>query len=87
MKQLNLVFAVPVSSVRPNPHMADITARPSAPISQKSSARSRPAGMLQLQYYRVYFVGQDGRIKSIDLSGADDSSAIESAEQLIDGSD
>jgi hypothetical protein len=39
-------------------------------------------------HYRVYLIGQDSRfIKSIDLSCADDSAAIESAKQLIDGYD
>jgi len=41
-----------------------------------------------MQHYRVYFIGQgDHFIKSIDLSCADDSAAIESAKQLIDGHD
>ena len=41
-----------------------------------------------MQHYRVYFIAQDGRfIKSIDLSCADDGAAIETAKQLIDGSD
>jgi hypothetical protein len=41
-----------------------------------------------MQHYRVYIVGVDGRFtKSIDLSCADDSAAIESAKQLIDGHD
>ncbi len=38
--------------------------------------------------YRVYVIGLDGRfIRSIDISCADDSAAIESAKQLIDGHD
>ncbi len=38
--------------------------------------------------YRVYFIGHDGRfIKFVDLNCADDSAAIESAKQLIDGHD
>jgi hypothetical protein len=41
-----------------------------------------------MHHYRVYLIGLDGRfIKSIDLSCADDSAAIESAKQLIDGHD
>jgi hypothetical protein len=41
-----------------------------------------------MQHYRVYVIGQDGHfIRSIDLSCADDSAAIESAKQLIDGHD
>jgi hypothetical protein len=41
-----------------------------------------------MHYYRVYVIGIDGRfIRSIDLSCADDSAAIESAKQLIDGHD
>ena len=41
-----------------------------------------------MQYYRVYVIGRDGHfIRSIDLSCADDGAAIESAKQLIDGSD
>jgi hypothetical protein len=41
-----------------------------------------------MQHYRVYVIGQDGHfIKSIDLSCADDSAAVESAKQLIDGHD
>jgi hypothetical protein len=41
-----------------------------------------------MHYYRVYVIGQDSLFfKSIDLSCADDSAAIESAKQLIDGHD
>ena len=41
-----------------------------------------------VQYYRVYVIGRDGHfIRSIDLSCVDDSAAIESAKQLIDGHD
>ena len=41
-----------------------------------------------MQHYRVYVIGEDGHfIRSIDLSCADDSTAIESAKQLIDGHD
>jgi hypothetical protein len=41
-----------------------------------------------MQHYRVYVVGKDGHfIKSIDLNCTDDSAAIESAKQLIDGHD
>lgn len=43
---------------------------------------------MHLQHYRVYVVGLDGQfIKSVDLSCADDSAAIEFAKQLIDGHD
>ena len=38
--------------------------------------------------YRVYVIGVfGGFIKSVDLSCADDSAAIEAAKQLIDGHD
>ena len=41
-----------------------------------------------MQRYRVYFIGQDGHFnRSVDLSCADDSAAIELAKQLIDGHD
>ena len=41
-----------------------------------------------MEHYRVYVIGQDGHfIKSIDLSCADDSVAVETAKQLIDGHD
>ena len=41
-----------------------------------------------MEHYRVYVIGQDGRlIRSIDISCVDDSAAIESAKQFIDGHD
>jgi hypothetical protein len=41
---------------------------------------------VRVEHYRVYIIGRDGRfIGSIDLSCADDSAAIETAKQLIDG--
>jgi hypothetical protein len=47
-----------------------------------------PLGVFQMQHYRVYFIGQDGHfIRAMDVSCADDSAAIESAKQLIDGYD
>jgi hypothetical protein len=44
--------------------------------------------MAQMSYYRVYVIGLDGRFeKAIPLDCQDDSAAIESAKQFIDGCD
>jgi hypothetical protein len=46
------------------------------------------SGKCQVRHYRAYVIGRDGHfIKSIDLSCADHSAAVESAKQLIDGHD
>jgi hypothetical protein len=38
--------------------------------------------------YRVYVIGSDGRfVRAVNLDCADDSAAIESAKQFIDGHD
>jgi hypothetical protein len=58
------------------------------PVTESSECSRLIVGITVVQHYRVYVIGQDGHfIRSIDLSCTDDSAAIESAKQLIDGHD
>jgi hypothetical protein len=69
--------------------IAAITAPVVAVIGERECFMHPPdREFVHMEHYRVYVIGQDGHfIKSIDLSCADDSAAIESAKQLIDGHD
>ena len=41
-----------------------------------------------MTYYRAYIIGQDGHFKeAINLDCADDTTAVESAKQLVNGHD
>ena len=44
--------------------------------------------MHHMTYYRAYILGQDGHFKeAINLDCADDTTAVESAKQLVNGHD
>jgi hypothetical protein len=66
----------------------NITAKAWASFGDREFCNAPASRELFMQHYRVYIIGQDGHfIRSIDLNCADDSAAIESAKQLIDGHD